>query len=326
MQSLFGTAGVAADKRSHRWSQIISTTYFPLELCYADADRFNGELAIWRLGSVGLSRLSSEALSYRRTRKHLFRDDDEHYLIAIPVKTEVNFSQCGKETTCKPGGFIIERSDEPYQFGYGRANDLWVLKVKKSLLRGHVLAPDRFCSLQFDASSNVGGLFLDMIKLVPKRYPQLEESARALIGRQLIDLLVLALKNDARILTSNASTVREAHLSRIESYIRSHITDPNLDPENIASSCGISLRYLHTLFRDTNQTVSQWIRNQRLELCKETLSGSSSHQTIAEIAYHWGFNDQAQFSRLFKGTFGITPREFRNGRPHDNETQTGQGS
>lgn len=312
MQSLFGTSGVAAEKRSQRWSEIISTTYFPLDLRFSDAARFNGELAIWRLGSVGLSRLSSEALSYRRTRKHLFRDGDEHYLITIPVKTEVNFSQCGKEVICKPGGFILERSDEPYDFGYGSANELWVLKVKESLLKGHILAPDRFCSLQFDASSSIGGVFLDMIKLVPEHYNKLDESARALIGQQLIDLLVLALKNDERVLSSNNSTVREAHLCRIESYIRANITDPCLDPEYIARGCGISLRYLHTLFRDTNQTVNQWVRSQRLELCKEMLDRPSNHQTIAEIAYHWGFNDQAQFSRLFKTAFGMTPREFRN--------------
>jgi AraC-like DNA-binding protein len=312
MQALFGTSDVAADKRSHRWSQIISTTYFPLDLCYRDAPSFNGELAIWSLGSIGLSRLSSDALSYRRTRDHLFRGGDEHYLITIPVKSEVYFSQCGKEVTCKPGGFIVERSDEPYQFGYSHTNDLWVLKVKENVLKGHVLSPDRFCSLEFDASSSVGALLLDMIKLVPERYSQLDETARELVGQQLIDLLVLSLKKDGRVLNSNTSTVREAHLSRIESYIRAHITDPTLDPENIANGCGISLRYLHTLFRDTNQTVSQWLRTQRLELCRETLSGSSSHQTIAEIAYHWGFNDQAQFSRLFKGAFGVTPREFRN--------------
>lgn len=312
MHALFGTSDVAANQRSNRWSQIISTTYFPLDLCYLDAPRFNGKLAIWNLGPIGLSRLSSDALSYRRTREHLFRDGDEHYLITIPVVSEVYFSQCGKEVKCKPGGFILERSDEPYQFGYGKSNDLWVLKVKESVLKGHVLSPDRFCSLQFDATSSISALFLDMIKLVPERYSQLDKSAKELIGQQLIDLLVLALKSDGRILNSNTSTVREAHLSRIESYIRTHITDSNLDPENIAGGCGISLRYLHSLFRDTNQTVSQWIRSQRLELCRETLNMSSNYQTIAEIAYHWGFNDQAQFSRLFKCAFGVTPKEFRN--------------
>lgn len=32
---------------------------------------------------------------------------------------------------------------------------------------------------------------------------------------------------------------------------------------------------------------------------------------MAEIAYRYGFSDQAQFSRLFKAQFGMTPSDWR---------------
>jgi AraC-like DNA-binding protein len=32
---------------------------------------------------------------------------------------------------------------------------------------------------------------------------------------------------------------------------------------------------------------------------------------MAEIAYRFGFSDQAQFSRLFKAMFGQTPSSYR---------------
>ena len=35
------------------------------------------------------------------------------------------------------------------------------------------------------------------------------------------------------------------------------------------------------------------------------------NRTIADIAYRFGFSDQAQFSRLFKARFGQTPSEYR---------------
>jgi AraC-like DNA-binding protein len=84
-------------------------------------------------------------------------------------------------------------------------------------------------------------------------------------------------------------------------------------PETIAAACGISTRYLHELFRDTNQTLGQWIRDQRLNACRQDLRDPANHQTIAEIAYRWGFSDQAQFSRSFKAHFGLSPKEFRAG-------------
>jgi AraC-like DNA-binding protein len=105
--------------------------------------------------------------------------------------------------------------------------------------------------------------------------------------------------------------VRAAHLSRIEACVRSCIGDRALDPETIARACGISVRYLHDLFRDADKTLSEWIRDQRLEACCEALGDPAGNQTIAEIAYGWGFSGQAQFSRVFKAQFGVSPRYYR---------------
>lgn len=186
-----------------------------------------------------------------------------------------------------------------------------MLKVDTRSLSSRIRNPDRFATLQFDATSSVGALFLDMIKLVPSRYAKLTQETREVLGNQLIELLVLSLKSDERSLASTNSSVREAHLSRIETYIRKHLSEPNLDPDQIATACGISLRYLHALFRDTNQSVGQWIRSQRLDQCQQALLEVNSHYSIAEIAYRWCFNDQVQFSRLFKSSYGLSPRDYR---------------
>ncbi len=49
----------------------------------------------------------------------------------------------------------------------------------------------------------------------------------------------------------------------------------------------------------------------RLEACRTQLSRERNRrESISEIAYRWGFSDQAQFSRHFKARFGITPRDY----------------
>jgi len=150
-----------------------------------------------------------------------------------------------------------------------------------------------------------------MLHLLPGRFDAMNEEARATVGRQLVDLLVLAIKADDRVLTSGNSTVRDAHLTRIEAYIRANLQDFRLDPERIARACGISTRYLHELFRDTDQTLGSWIRDQRLAACRAALEDPANVQTAAEIAYRWGFGDQTQFSRVFKAHYGVPPGEFR---------------
>ena len=120
-----------------------------------------------------------------------------------------------------------------------------------------------------------------MLHLIPARFEAMSVEVRDTVGKQLIDLLVLALKADERTLTTGTSTVREAHLTRIESVARRKLGDAKLDPETIARACGISTRYLHELFRDTNQTVGSWIRDQRLEGAREALTDRSNKQSLA---------------------------------------------
>ena len=307
----FSTALIEPERRSRHWHEAIASAYFPLDLEFREPDRFTGELKIWQLGDLSLSRLTSEALRYQRLSRHFLNEREEHFLVTVPAKSEIFFAQCGKDVRCNPGGFIIERSHEPYEFSHAEAADLWVLKIEAKALGHQIRSPDRFCSMEFDATNGAGGLFTDMLHLVPRRFATMSEESRSVLGRQLIDMLVLSLKSDERTLTSGASTVRAAHLTRIESFVRKNLGRFDLDPEMVARGCEISTRYLHELLRDTNQTLGQWIREQRLEACRETLKDATNRQTVAEIAYRWGFGDHAQFSRAFKARFGLSPKEYR---------------
>jgi AraC-like DNA-binding protein len=311
MKTRITTQGVDQAARSRHWHDTISRTYFPLDLTFRRPEAFDGELTSWQLGTVSLSRLTSDALLYRRLPRHLSAQGPEEFLVTVPAKSEVRFSQCGKDVRANPGAFIIERSHEPYDFSHAEAADLWVMKLSFEMLGGRVRAPDRFCSLEFDATNGASGLFVDMLHLVPGRYDTMTEETRTTVGRQLVDLLALALQSDERVLTSGMSSVRAAHLARIEAFVHRHIDDPELGPEGVAAGCGISVRYLHELLRDTNTTLGQWIRDRRLQAAHEDLTDPANARSIGEIAYARGFADQAQFSRAFRAQFGLTPKELR---------------
>lgn len=307
------TKGVDVAARSRHWHEAIGRAYFPLDLSFRRPEAFDGQLTMWQLGNVSLSRLTSDALLYRRLPRHLQVQGPEEFLVTLPAKSEVRFSQGGREVRANPGAFFIERSHEPYEFSHAEAADLWVMKLSSEMLGGRVRAPDRFCSLEFDATNGANGLFVDMVHLIPKRYAAMTGETRSVVGRQLVDLLALALQSDERVLQSGASSVRAGHLARIESFVRRNIDDPDLGPDEVAAGCGISVRYLHELLRDTNQTLGQWIRDQRLAAAEEDLTNPADTRSIGEIAYARGFADQAQFSRTFRARYGVTPKEARAG-------------
>jgi AraC-like DNA-binding protein len=305
------TRGIDPASRSRHWHEAIAHTSFPHDLEFGNPASFTGELVNWQVGDVSISRLQSQALQYRRLPKHLKPERREEFLVTVPARSEIQFSQCGREVRCNPGGFILERSDEPYVFSHAEQADLWVLKVDASALGARIRQPGRFCSYQFDASNGASALFTDILHIIPRRYGVMTEELCETVGRQLIDLLALALEADERTLTSHGSAVRASHLTRIDSFLRRHLNDPDLDPQKVAAGCGISVRYLHELLRDTNQTLGQWIRDQRLAAARERLRDPGNVDTIAQVAYRFGFCDHAQFSRAFKAQFGITPKDFK---------------
>ena len=130
----FSTGATEPQHRSSKWNTVVSEAYFPLELQFRDPVRFNGELARAELGHVGMSRLTSDPVNYERRRSHIRNAQEEEYLVTLPRATSVEFRQMGRDVRCDPGGFIIERGDEPYRFLYERPNDLYVLKVSRRAL------------------------------------------------------------------------------------------------------------------------------------------------------------------------------------------------
>ncbi|OZI35364.1 AraC family transcriptional regulator [Bordetella genomosp. 1] len=316
MDAHYDTGHVAAPDRARHWEAAVGQTYFSLQLQFQDAARFEGSLHSWHLGALSLSRLASSPLCYRRLKAHLRDSTDEQYLITVPRRSGIRFAQDGRETRCEPGAFLLEHGQSPYEFSYGADNALWVLKVPGALLAGRLRTPDRYCALSFDATGGAGWLFASYVELVGRQLAQRRDGAdgatRELAAQQLVDLLVCSVQGDARVLASRDSAVRAAHLCRIEDYARRHLCDRDLTPDRVAQACGISVRYLHALYRDVGQTFGQWLQGQRLERADQALRASARPPaSVAAIAHAWGFADQSHFTRLFKRRYGRTPGQAR---------------
>ena len=84
----------------------------------------------------------------------------------------------------------------------------------------------------------------------------------------------------------------------------------DLSPGLLASSLGISLGYLSTVFhRETGKTLSEYVRERRMDYAAYLL-GATDLQ-IQTVALHCGIMDVQYFSKLFKKQKGMTPTEFR---------------
>lgn len=302
------TNDMSAQARAAEWSNIIAKAYFPLDIRFRSPDSFNGIMERRKVGPVLLTHLKSEAAEYERNRDHTRHLQTGEFLIAMPFASAVRFQQIGRDITCNPGGFFLENGDEPYRFTYDNANQLCATKVSYQALSDRVRQPERLCAQSFDGTQGLGALLIETIRRAHTM--QLDDLAAEVIGRHIIEMLALALDRQAEVTTSASSLVRAAHLRRAETLIRQRISDVALTPRAVADGCGISLRYLHSIFAESDRSVSQYIREHRLLAAREMLE-MPGIMKMADIAYRFGFADQAIFSRQFRAKFGLTPSEYR---------------
>lgn len=95
-------------------------------------------------------------------------------------------------------------------------------------------------------------------------------------------------------------------------YIDSRLDDHELGATAIARDHGCSVRSLQALFAKRGQTMTSQIRQRRLEACREVLCSKDCPDRINHVAMRFGFDDAAHFSKLFKATYGMSPRQYRN--------------
>jgi len=80
--------------------------------------------------------------------------------------------------------------------------------------------------------------------------------------------------------------------------------------EALASKLNVSPHYLSDMLRSlTGQSAQQHIHDKLIDKAKEYLSVTSL--SVAEIAYHLGFEYPQSFNKLFKKKTNVSPLEFR---------------
>jgi transcriptional regulator GlxA family with amidase domain len=150
-------------------------------------------------------------------------------------------------------------------------------------------------------------LLVRYVDALAQELPQLDGPASAAAASAALELLRAAVEPS---LPTGRHARRTALQAEVRRYIRAHLADPALGPENIAQAHALSVRALHALFEDAPDSVAGMVRRERLARCREDLELATGG-SITEIAFRWGFRDAAHFSRVFKREFDITPSEAR---------------
>ena len=87
--------------------------------------------------------------------------------------------------------------------------------------------------------------------------------------------------------------------------------DQQISLADIAEAAHLSVSRLSHVFKEQmNITIIDYLTQVRIEKAKRLLI--STDKNCTEICYEVGYNNQSYFTRIFKESLGITPRQFRN--------------
>ena len=98
-------------------------------------------------------------------------------------------------------------------------------------------------------------------------------------------------------------------LEKVERYIRQHLED-DLSVDILAEIAHLSPSYLSRSFKKKyNMNLVDFITQERMKLAAELLANEKL--TITMVSAKSGYNNYTYFTKVFKKTYGKSPREYR---------------
>jgi transcriptional regulator GlxA family with amidase domain len=103
---------------------------------------------------------------------------------------------------------------------------------------------------------------------------------------------------------------RSSFADKIDTFLRTRLTDQNLNIDQIAEHCAMSTRSLIRHFQATfSKSPQAYVQQLRVERAKTLLT--SSQLGLAEIVDQIGYADVASFRKLFRRLTDLTPAAYR---------------
>jgi AraC family transcriptional regulator, positive regulator of tynA and feaB len=306
----WSTHPIAAARQYAGWRDVVNETH----LAWAMPRRRNGAYAAaleaQRFGAARVVTCTCDPCDGARTAGEIGRSDAEYFGVLHVVDGFERVRQAGREATLGPGDFTLWDSRRPIEFSVGAKLTKVTLLMPLALLATVLPRAEDHVARTVSGASGPGALFANHLRVLARERRRLRDPQIPGLLATTIDLLGLALAPDDGAVREQVSSRSRDLLARIQDYVLLHLGDPDLNPQRIATTHGISTRQLHRVFEQGGLMVERWIWQERLARCRQHLLQSPG-ASVSAIAFQWGFNDAAHFSRAFRRRYGMSPRQLR---------------
>jgi AraC family transcriptional activator of tynA and feaB len=303
----WSTDSVQPRERFSYWREAVCRSIFNLTI-EAPAGNFTARMTTRSAGPLRLALGESTGYRLFRSKQDVDKAQGDSYSIYLQLRSQAVIGQCNQTFTFQPGDIAI--SDLKYPFtatlaGGGRRVTT-VIPCEMIDRRAPWLRKTALYRLAANSP------YVDLARrhiVEMAENPTMSETATALLTENLCNLLALASVTDI----APSRIQPELQIEAMLAFCRQHLHDSELTPQCVADYLGISVRTLHSRFKQIGHSFTRWLVDERLKACRVALHDKNQRElNISEIAYLWGFNDLSHFNRSFRARFNQTPTEWRN--------------
>jgi AraC-like DNA-binding protein len=314
VEKLFSSEQEASEEGFQRYYEISQREFFDGDLEVDGGAEFDIHLEKALDVPVSITHITSRSvMSYRRERRHIRGNRAGFKVVWIVRSGSVKFIRTSGTREIQGGQAGIVDSDTPFRAQHAPDGELpydaYQIVIPPDVFFRHLGEAELF-SEPFHLEGVHGKVIQGLIEMIVALGDSLARQTAHSLSLALLDAIGDHLRSNKFELPQRRK-VSEQRLADVESFIAMHLTDPAISYEKVAASCGISARYLSYLLKANNTTFSELLWKNRLPKAREWLVSQSGKFSIHEIAYMSGFKSASHFSRKFKETYGLSPREYR---------------
>lgn len=147
--------------------------------------------------------------------------------------------------------------------------------------------------------------------LKPIHYKELDEILMQLVTRLESHRSIEKIPSDIvnKIIREEAAMPHDDTIHKVKRYILDHIQD-TIYVEDIADQVHLNAQYLMRLFKkSTDMSLLEYITNERVKLAIELLG--QTDLSINKVADCVGYANYCYFTKIFKRSVGVSPKEYR---------------
>jgi len=289
----------------------VSEAYFPLEIEEArGADEFSSAIASDRIGPMLMSRTRVNA-PFRSHRRSSRSDDARTYVLMLLEEGGTVALRGQRNVVVGPGNIVLINAGGLLESEQRAGGTSLAVSLASPLLTSRYVELDDWCLVPLDASEGTAAILRECMLCYWRACGGVQPVEANDLTMSMIHLIGAAFRSRSS-LPAFDSRSSAMHFLRVREIVAANLDNPDLSPDFIADSLGISKSYLFMIMNAADTTLGRFILERRLDRGRELLADPLlAHRSVSDIARAAGFQELSHFSRRFTERFGRSPRAFR---------------